>query len=258
MKIVVIGGGGLIGSKVIPILRRRGHEAVAASTKSGVNALTGEGLAKALNGAQVVVDVTNSPSFEDNAVMEFFTKSTSNLLSYEELACVRHHVALSIVGIDRSPGIGYFRAKIAQEKLIKESPIPYSIIRATQFSEFVYAIADSQTVGNVVHVPSALIQPIAADDVAGAVARVAMGSPLNGTVDVGGPEQLTFEELTRQALNARNDTRQIVVDSNGKYFGAVPSERALVTEEGAQLGEIRFADWLRRNANQGTLAAGQK
>jgi len=258
MKIVVIGGRGLIGSKLIPQLREHGHEAIAASTKSGVNTLTGEGLAEALKGAQVVVDVTNSLSFEDTAVMEFFTKSTRNLLTYEASAGVGHHVALSIVGIERSPDIGYFRAKIAQEKLIKESSIPYSIVRATQFSEFVNAIADAATEGNVVRVPPALIQPIAADDVASAVARVAMGSPLNGTVDVGGPEKLTFEELIHQALSARNDPRQIVVDPNGKYFGAVPSERALVTEDGAQLSETRFADWLSSSIDQNKRAAGQK
>ena len=254
MRFVVIGGSGLIGSKVIPILREHGHEAVSASQKSGVNVLTGEGLAKALNGAQVVIDVTNSPSFEEKAVLDFFTKSTGNLLSYEELARVGHHVALSIVGLERSPN-GYFRAKIAQEKLIKESSIPYSIVRVTQFMEFVNAIADSATEGNVIRVPPALIQPIAADDVASAVARVAMGSPLNGTVEVGGPEKLTFEQLLRQALAGRNDPRQIVVDPHGQYYGLQPGERALVTEDGAQLAETRYADWLKRSTGQIGLAA---
>src|SRR3954467_12834433 len=201
MKIVVIGGTGLIGSKLVKKLDEHGHEALAASPNSGVNTLTGEGLAEVLKGAQVVVDVSNSPSFADEPVMEFFTTSTSNLLTYEAAAGVRHHVALSVVGSDRLPDSGYLRAKVAQEKLIKESSIPYSIVRATQFFEFVNRIADEATDGNTVRLPPVLFQPIAADDVAGAVARAATGSPLNGIVEVAGPEQFRFDELIGLGLS---------------------------------------------------------
>src|SRR5262245_47499373 len=207
MKIVVIGGSGLIGSKVVTILRAHGHEAVAASPSSGVNTLTGEGLAEVLKGAAVVVDVSNSPSFADAPVMEFFKTSTGNLLKYEAAADVRHHVALSIVGTDRLPDSGYMRAKTAQEKLIKESSLPYSIVRATQFFEFVKSIADSATEGNTVRLPPVRFQPIAADDVASAVGRVAMGSPLNGIVEIAGPEQFGFDELIRLGLGASKDPR---------------------------------------------------
>ena len=248
MKIVVIGGSGLIGSKLVTKLRAQGHEATAASPNSGVNTLTGEGLAKALEGASVVVDVSNSPSWEDTAVLEFFKTSTHNLLTHEATAGVRHHVALSIVGTERQPDIGYFRAKVAQEKLIRESPIPYSTVHATQFFEFVKGIADAATVGNVIRVPPALIQPMAADDVAAALARVAVGAPLNGAIEVGGPKAFTFEELIRLSLIAGKDTREIVTDPQARYFGGILSERALVPGEGAQLGKIRFEDWLKQSA----------
>ncbi len=212
MKIVVIGGSGLIGSKLVTKLNGHGHQAVAASPNSGVNTLTGEGLAEVLEGASVVVDVSNSPSFEDAAVMEFFKTSTGNLLTYEAAAGVGHHVALSVVGCDRLPDSGYLRAKIAQEKLIKESSIPYSIVRATQFFEFVNRIADSATDGNTVRLPPVRFQPMAADDVASAVGRVAMGSPLNGIVEVAGPEQFRFDELIRLGLSARKDPREVIAD----------------------------------------------
>jgi len=219
MKIVVIGGSGLIGSKLITKLGEHGHQAVAASPTSGVNTLTGEGLAEVLEGASVVVDVSNSPSFADAPVMEFFKTSTGNLLTSEAAAGVRHHVALSVVGSDRLPDSGYLRAKIAQEKLIKESSIPYSIVRATQFFEFVKRIADSATDGNTVRLPPVRFQPMAADDVASAVGRVAMGSPLNGIAEVAGPEQFRFDELIRQALSAGKDPREVIADPHARYFG---------------------------------------
>lgn len=249
MKIVVIGGSGLIGSKVVKMLGEHGHEAVAASPNSGVNTITGEGLAEVLKGTQVVVDVSNSPSFEDEPVMEFFKTSTGNLLSYEADAGVGHHVALSIVGTDRLPDSGYLRAKVAQERLIKESPIPYSIVRATQFFEFVNRIADEATDGDTVRLPPVRFQPMAADDVAAAVARVAMGAPLNGIVEVAGPEQFRFDELIRLSLSARNDPREVIADPHARYFGTELGERSLVPDgDGAQLGETRFEDWLRRSA----------
>lgn len=244
MKIVVIGGSGLIGSKVVANLREQGNEAVAASPRSGINALTGEGLAEALQGASVVVDVSNSPSFEDAAVLAFFETSTRNLLAAEATAGVGHHVALSIVGIDRSPDNGYFKAKIAQEALIEAGPIPYSIVRATQFFEFVDGIADSATTGNEVHIAPVAFQPIAADDVARAVAGVAANSPLNGRLEIAGPEQLRFDEVIRRRLRARNDSRSVIADPHASYVGAVPSEHSLVPLSGAQLGAIRYEDWL--------------
>lgn len=250
MKIVVIGGSGLIGSKLVPILSEHGHEAVAASPKSGVNTLTGEGLAEVLEGASVVVDVSNSPSFEAAAVLKFFETSTRNLLTSEAAAGVGHHVALSVVGTERLLESGYFPAKIAQEKLIRESAIPYSIVRATQFFEFVKSIADSATEGNKVRMAPVLFQPMAADDVANAVSRVAMGSPLNETVEVAGPEQFRFDELFRQYLSARNDPREVVADPHARYFGAELSERTLVPEDDARLGETRFRDWLSRPTAQ--------
>ncbi len=250
MKIVVIGGSGLIGSKLVQKLSAQGHQAVAASPNSGVNTLTGEGLAEVLKGAQVVVDVSNSPSFEEKAVMEFFKTSTGNLLKYEAAAGVGHHVALSVVGTERLSESGYIRAKIAQETLIKESSIPYSIVHATQFFEFVKRIADEATEGNSVRLPHVLFQPIAADDVASAVARVAVGSPLNGTIEIGGPEQFRFDDLIRKGLSARNDPREVIADPHARYFGAELSERTLIPGDGAQLGEIRFADWLKRSASQ--------
>ena len=244
MKIVVIGGSGLIGSKLVTNLREHGQEAVPASPNSGVNSLTGEGLAAAMKGASVVVDVSNAPSWEDAAVMNFFETATRNLLSYEAAAGVGHHVALSVVGSERMLESGYFRAKIAQENLIKGSSIPYSIVRATQFFEFVKGIADFSTDGNKVRLPSALIQPMAADDVASAVARVAMGSPLNGTVEIGGPEKFRLDELVRRGLAAWNDPREVVADPHARYYGIEVSERTLVPGDDAQPGETRFENWL--------------
>ena len=248
MKIVVIGGTGLIGSKLITKLTEHGHEAVAAAPNTGVNTLTGEGLAEVLVGASVVIDVSNSPSFEDTAVMNFFQTSTRNLLAAEETAGVKHHVALSIVGTERTPEIPYFRAKLAQENLIKESGIPYSIVHATQFFEFLKGIADAAADGNTVRISHALIQPRAADDVASAVAKVAMESPLNGTVEIAGPEQFRFDEFVRRGLRARNDPREVVLDPHAQYFGAELKERTLVPADEAQLGPTYFNDWLERSA----------
>ncbi len=248
MKIVVIGGSGLIGSNLVPKLRERGHEAVAASPNSGVNSITGEGLAEALKGAAVVVDVSNAPSWEDSAVMQFFETSTGNLLGYEAAAGVGHHVALSVVGSERMLESGYFRAKIAQENLIKGSSIPYSIVRATQFFEFVKSIADISTDGNKVRLPSALVQPMAADDVASAVSRIAVGSPVNGTVEVGGPEKFPLDELVRRGLAAWNDTREVVADPQARYYGIELSERTLLPGDDARLGETRFDSWLTQPA----------
>jgi uncharacterized protein YbjT (DUF2867 family) len=256
MKIVVIGGDGLIGSKLVAKLSALEHEAVAASPNSGVNTLTGEGLAKVLERAQVVVDVSNSPSFEDDAVMNFFQTSTRNLLTYEAAAGVSHHVALSVVGAERLPQGGYLRAKVAQEKLIKDGSIPYSIIHATQFFEFVNRIADEATIGNSVHLPPVLFQPIAADDVASAISKVATSAPLNGTVEIAGPEQFRFDQLIRLALSARNDPREVIADPRARYFGTELSERSLVPGDDAQLSETRFEDWL--NAQAGAAAVAKK
>ncbi|HEY7305942.1 MAG TPA: SDR family oxidoreductase [Bryobacteraceae bacterium] len=250
MKIVVIGGTGLIGSKLVTKLREHGHEAVAAAPKTGVNSLTGEGLAEALKGAAVAVDVTNSPSWEDAAVLKFFETSTRNLLTYEAAAGVGHHVALSVVGTERLLESGFFRAKIAQENLIKSSPIPYSIVRATQFFEFIKAIADLSTDGNTVRLPAALIQPMAAEDVASAVYRVALGSPLNGTVEVGGPEKFHLDELVRRDLAARKDPREVVADPQARYYGIKVSETTLIPGSDARLGETRFETWLSHSANR--------
>lgn len=244
MKIVVIGGTGLIGSKVVAALQEQGHEALPASPRLGINTLTGEGLAEALAGASAVVDVSNSPSFEPAAVLEFFETSTRNLLAAEAAAGVGHHVALSIVGIDRSPDNGYFQAKLAQETLIAAGPIPYSIVRATQFMEFIDGIADAATTGNDVHIPPVAFQPIAADEVARAVAGAAANAPLNGRVEIAGPERLRFDEVIRRRLRTRNDARQVIADPRAAYFGAVPGEQSLVPLNGAQLGTIRFEDWL--------------
>ena len=244
MKLVVIGGTGLIGSRLVIRLKEHGHDAVPASPDTGVNTLTGEGLAEVLQGASVVIDVSNSPSFEEKAVMEFFTTSTRNLLNYATAAGVRHYVALSVVGTERIPDSPYLRAKNAQETLIKGAGIPYSIVHATQFFEFIKRIADEATEGSKVRVPSALIQPMAADDVAKAVARVAVGAPLNGTLEVGGPQQFRFDELIRQDLAARNDPREVVVDPYARYFGAELGERSLIPAGDARLGEIRFLEWL--------------
>ncbi|MEA2524507.1 MAG: hypothetical protein QOF73_1734 [Thermomicrobiales bacterium] len=248
MKIVVIGGTGLIGSKVVAILREQGHEPVPASPRLGINTLTGEGLAEALDGATAVVDVSNSPSFEDAAVLAFFETSTRNLLAAEAAAGVGHHVALSIVGIDRSPDNGYFKAKIAQEKLIEAGPIPYSIVRATQFMEFLDGIADAATTGNEVHLAPVAFQPIAAADVARAIAGVAVGSPLNERVEIAGPERLRFDEVIRRRLAARNDPRRVIADPRAAYFGSVPGEQSLVPLNAAQLGTIHYEDWLAPSA----------
>ena len=248
MKIVVIGGTGLIGSKLITKLKASGHEAVAAAPNTGVNTLTGEGLAAALKGASVVVDVSNSPSWEDAAVMNFFETSTRNLLAAEAAAGVGHHVALSVVGTERLLESGYFRAKIAQEDLIKASSIPYSIVRATQFYEFFKGIADFSTKDNEIHLPPALIQPMAADDVASAIGRIAVGPPVNGTVEVGGPEQFRLDELIRHGLALRKDPRKVVADPQARYYGIKLTERELVPENSASLGKIRFDEWLAKSA----------
>ena len=246
MKIIVIGGTGLIGSKVVTKLGESGVEAVAASPNSGVNTITGEGLAEVLRGASVVVDVSNSPSFEDAAVLAFFQTSTRNILAAEAAEGVRHHVALSVVGTERMPGSGYMRAKVAQEKLIEESSIPYSIVHATQFFEFMKGIADGGTDGNTVRVAPVLIQPMAAEDVATAVTRVAVGVPVNGMVELGGPEQFRLDEIVRRYLGARDDPRSVIADPRALYYGAQLEERTLVPDANATIGETRFEDWLTR------------
>jgi len=248
MKIVVIGGTGLIGSKLVNKLREQGHEAIAAAPNTGVNTLTGEGLAEALKGSSVVVDVSNSPSWDDAAVLNFFETSTRNLLTYEAAAGVGHHVALSVVGTDQLSESGYFRAKIAQEKLIKNSSIPYSIVHATQFFEFLKGLADISSDGSKVHLPHVLFQPMAADDVASALARIAVGPPVNGTVEIGGPEQFRVDDLVRRRLAALKDPREVIADPNALYSGARISERTLVPGNNAQLGKTRFETWLAQSA----------
>ena len=247
MKIVVIGGTGLIGSKAVPILRQGGHEVVAASPKTGVNTLTGEGLQEAMAGTQVVIDLASSPSFEDKAVLEFFQTSGRNLLAAEAAAGVRHHVVLSIVGTDRMPGNGYFRAKVAQEKLIVASGIPYTIIRSTQFLEFLGAIAASSAEGSVVRLSPGLFQPIAADDVAAIVADVALAAPRNGIVEIAGPERAPLNEIVARYLKAVGDPREVVSDPEARYFGGRVEERSLVPLGEARLGRIGFDEWLRRS-----------
>ena len=247
IKMVVIGGSGLIGTKLVNKLRQQGHEVVAASPSSGVNAVTGEGLAKALNSAQVVVDVANAPSWEDKAVLEFFESSSRNLLAAEAAAGVKHHVALSVVGTDRLLGSGYFRAKMAQEKLIKESQIPYTIVRATQFFEFTGGIAKEATEGATVRLPSALMQPIAADDVAAALADVAVSKPMNGTLEIAGPEQIRQDELVRQFFGASGDQRKVITDARARYYGLDVNDQSLVPGTSPRLGSIRFAEWLSHN-----------
>ena len=248
MKLVIIGGTGMIGSKLVSNLRAQGHEAVPASPDSGVNTLTGAGVANALQGASVVIDVSNSPSFEERAVMDFFTTSTRNILKHAAAAGVKHYVALSVVGTDRISDSPYLRAKNAQETLIKGGGIPFTIVHATQFFEFVTRIADEATVGTTVRLPPVLIQPMAADDVARAVGRVALNAPANGTVEVAGPEQFRFDDLIRQGLGARNDPRDVVVDRHARYFGAELNERSLIPGDNARLGEIHFQEWLNQAA----------
>jgi uncharacterized protein YbjT (DUF2867 family) len=250
MKIVVIGGSGLIGSKVVSRLRQKGHEAVAASPNSGVNTITGEGLAEALSGAQVVVDLANSPSFEDKAVLEFFETSGRNLLAAEAAAGVGHHIALSVVGTDRLPESGYLRAKVAQENLIKSSGIPYTIIRSTQFFEFVKGIAQSATVGQTVRLSPALLQPIMSDDVANAVADAALDAPANATIEIAGPERIPLDELVRRFFNATKDPRNVVADTHARYFGTELNDKSLTPGDNPRIGAIRFDDWLSQSLAQ--------
>jgi uncharacterized protein YbjT (DUF2867 family) len=250
VKIVVLGGTGLIGSKIVNLLRADGHEVVAASPSKGINSITGEGLTEALKGGQVVVDVTNSPSFEDKAVLDFFETSTRNVLAAEAKTGVGHHIALSIVGSERLPASGYLRAKVAQEKLIKASPIPYTIVRATQFFEFVGRIADEATSGQSVHLPPVLFQPIFSDDLAATVAKVAVAKPSNGTIEVAGPDAIPFDEVVRQYLVAKHDPRTVVIDEQAHYFGTTLEKRSLVPGENALLGSCHFADWLSRTDPQ--------
>ena len=253
---MVIGGTGLIGSKVVSIFRERGHEVVSASPSSGVNTLTGEGLAEALKGAQVVVDVANSPSFEDKPAMDFFEKSGRNLLGAEKTAGVKHHVALSVVGTDRLTGSGagslsgYFRAKMAQENLIKASGIPFTIVHATQFFDFAKNIAQSGTDGSTVRLSSVLMQPIAAEEVSAAVADVALGQPVNGMIEVAGPDQIRQDELVRQYLSATGDPRQVVTDNKPLYYGIDVNDQSLVPGDGARLGKTHYKDWLKRSSAQ--------
>jgi len=247
MKIVIIGGTGLIGSKLVARLAEQGHDAVPAAPNTGVDTLTGAGLPEVLAGAAVVVDVSNAPSFDDAAVLHFFETSTRNLLAAESAAGVGHHVALSVVGTERLPDSGYMRAKVAQEALIKASPIPWSIVHATQFFEFVGRIADGATTGTTVRIPPVRFQPMAADDVVSALASVATGSPLNATIEIGGPDRFQFDELITKWLRMRNDPRTVVADPHARYFGAELRERSLVPGDDARLGETHFTDWLARS-----------
>ena len=248
MKIVVIGGSGLIGSKLVNKLREDGHDALAAAPDSGVDIITGKGLAEALEGAQVVVDVANAPAWDDAAVLDFFRTSSRNLLAAETAAGVGHHVTLSVVGTDRLPESGYLRAKAAQEEVVKAGPVPYTIVRATQFFEFIGRIADSSTDGDTVRLPPALVQPEAADDVAGTLADVAVGAPLNDTVELAGPEAFRLDELARRLLNARDDPRQVTADVHARYFGAQLEDRSLTPGDDARIAPTRFEDWLRQSA----------
>jgi uncharacterized protein YbjT (DUF2867 family) len=247
MKIVVIGGTGLIGTKLVNKLRRSGHEVVAASPASGVNTITGEGLAEALAGAQVVVDLANSPSFEDKAVLEFFDTSGRNLLAAEAAAGVGHHVALSVVGTDRLQESGYFRGKMAQENLIKASKIPYTILRSTQFFEFMRGIAQSGTVGQTVHLSPALVQPIVSDDVADLMADVTLGAPVNGTIEIAGPERVRLDELVGRFLRATQDPREVVTDIHARYFGVELNDQSLTPGDNPRIAPTRFEDWLSRS-----------
>jgi uncharacterized protein YbjT (DUF2867 family) len=247
VKIVVIGGTGLIGSKLVHLLRERGHEAVPASPDTGVNTLTGQGLAEVLAGAQVVVDVANSPAFDDKAAMDFFVTSGRNLLAAEKAAGVAHHVALSIVGTQRLADSGYMRAKAAQEALVRGSSVPYTILQSTQFFEFIERLAKSALVGEVYRLSPALMQPIAADEVVDALADIALSAPINGTVEVGGPEAIPLDELAREVLSARQDGRRIIADRHARYYGAELDDRSLIPGPAAHLGSLTFGDWLRQS-----------
>lgn len=251
MKIVVIGGSGLVGANIVNRLRLNGHETVAASPRTGVNAVTGEGLAAALAGADVVIDVSNSPSYEDRAVLEFFESSSRNLLAAEAEAGVEHHLALSIVGADRLRDNGYFRAKVAQESLIKAARIPYTILRATQFFEFIKGIVDAADDGSAIRLSPALIQPISSNDVAAALADLAVGAPVNGTIELGGPDRFPLDELGRKFLAARNDKKQVIADVHARYFGSELDDRSLVTGDNARIAVTRFHNWLSRPSMQG-------
>jgi uncharacterized protein YbjT (DUF2867 family) len=250
MKIVVIGGSGLIGTKLVNRLRQHGDEVVAASPNSGVNTITGEGLAEALAGAQVVVDVANSPSFEDKAILEFFETSGRNLLAAEAAAGVGHHIALSVVGTDRLQGSGYFRGKMAQENLIRGSKIPYTIVQSTQFFEFMGGIAQSGTVGQTVHLSPAFVQPIASDDVADAMTDVALGAPVNGTIEIAGPERVRLNELVGRFLSATKDPREVVADTHALYFGVELNDQSLIPGDNPRIGATRFEDWLSQSTRQ--------
>jgi uncharacterized protein YbjT (DUF2867 family) len=252
MKIVVIGGSGLIGSKLVEKLREAGHDPLAASPDSGVDTLTGEGLAEALEGAEVVVDVSNAPAGDDAAVLNFFQTSARNLLAAETVAGVRHHVALSVVGTDRLPDSGYLRAKLAQEQVVRAATVPYTILRATQFFEFIGRLADSSTDGDTVRLPPALVQPEAADDVAAALADVAVNPPVNGTVELAGPERFRLDELARRVLQAHNDPRQVLADVHARYFGATLDDRSLIPGDDARIAPTHFADWLSQSTARST------
>jgi uncharacterized protein YbjT (DUF2867 family) len=247
MKIVIIGGTGLIGSKTALRLRNKGHEVLAVSPSTGVNTITGEGLAEALAGAQVVIDLANAPSWEDKAVLEFFETSGRNLLEAEAKAGVNHHIALSIVGTERLPENGYFRAKLAQEKLIKESPIPYTIVHSTQFFEFLKGIADEATVGTVARLSPASFQPIASDDVAAVMADVALGKPLNGMIEIAGPQRAPMNEIIARYLKAANDPRTVEADAHARYFGSELNDQSIVPGDGARIGKVGFEDWFRQS-----------
>ena len=253
IKIVVIGGSGLIGKKLVNILRRRGHEVVPASPSSGVNTVTGEGLAEALKDAQVVVDVANAPSWEEKAVLEFFENSGRNLLAGEAAASVNHHVALSVVGTDRLLASGYFRAKMAQEKLIQASKIPYTIVRSTQFFEFVGSIAQYAAEGATVRLPSVLMQPIGSDDVAAALADVALDGPMNGMIEIAGPEQIRQDEMVREFLSSTGGTRKVITDPNARYYGVEVNDQSLVPGPNVRLGSLRFAEWLKNSTSRKEL-----
>jgi len=251
MKIVIIGGTGLIGTKVVNNLRARGHDVVAASPSSGINTFTGEGLAEALKGAQVVVDLANAPQWDDKAVLEFFETAGRNLLAAETAAGVKHHIALSIVGADRLPASGYLRAKVAQENLIKASKVPFTIVRSTQFFEFVKGIAQSATEGQTVRLSPGMMQPIAADDVAAAVTDVAVAEPVNGTIEIAGPEPIRMDEFVRRFLEANGDSRKVITDAHALYYGIKVNDQSLTPGDHPRLGPTRFEDWLSRSIPQG-------